>query len=135
MTATPRSARSHELDHCIESCQNCHRSCTETVQHCLAQGGEHGSAEHIRLLLDCAQICQVSADFMIRGSDLHGETCGICADICERCAEQCEAMGDDDVMRQCAAVCRECADACRRSAETGHSRSRHPAGSRAPAGH
>ena len=30
---------------------------------------------------------------MIRGSDLHGDTCGACAAVCERCADECDQHG------------------------------------------
>jgi hypothetical protein len=32
---------------------------------------------------------------MIRGSDLHGETCGACAAVCDRCADECDRHGED----------------------------------------
>lgn len=105
-----------EMKRCIENCDECHRVCVETVQHCLQKGGHHAEASHIRLLLDCAQICQTSEDFMLRGSDLHPLTCGACAEVCARCAEDCERMADDEMMRRCAEVCRRCAESCRQMA-------------------
>jgi hypothetical protein len=65
-------------------------------------------------MADCAQICRTSADFMIRGSDLHPLTCGVCAEVCQRCADDCEQMpGADATMKRCAQVCRDCAESCR----------------------
>ena len=71
-----------QMRECIDNCQECHSVCTETAQHCLEQGGKHAEAAHIRLLLDCAEICHTSADFMLRDSTKHALTCGACADIC-----------------------------------------------------
>ncbi len=89
----------------------------ETVTHCLQMGGKHAEAAHIRLLLDCAEICATSANFMLRGSELHARTCAVCAEICERCAEDCERIGpDDEMMQRCAEMCHRCADSCRRMA-------------------
>ena len=102
-----------EMQQCIENCTECHRVCLEAVAYCLQQGGKHAEAAHVRLLLDCAEICRTSADFMIRGSELHAVTCGACAEVCRRCAEECERMGDDEVMRRCAEVCRRCEESCR----------------------
>lgn len=108
---------SAEMRECIENCTNCHAICLETVTHCLQMGGKHAEAGHIRLLLDCAQICATSADFMLRSSDLHQFTCGVCAEACERCAAACEEIGgDDELMRRCAEMCRRCAESCRRMA-------------------
>lgn len=104
------------MQDCINNCLNCHNVCLETVSHCLQKGGRHAQAEHIRLLIDCAEICQTSANFMIRGSDLHTRTCAVCAEVCERCAESCEQFGDDEQMRTCAEACRRCAESCRRMA-------------------
>ena len=99
---------------CITNCSECHDTCLATVQHCLTKGGEHAAPDHIRTLLDCAQACDASRDFMLRGSDLHHTYCGACAKACERCAESCEEMADgDEVMRECAEVCRRCAESCR----------------------
>ncbi len=107
---------SAEMERCIEECQRCHHICLETITHCLQMGGKHAEAVHIATLLDCAQICQTSADFMLRGSHLHTRTCGVCAEICERCAQDCERVGDDETMRRCVEACRRCAEACRRMA-------------------
>lgn len=99
---------------CITNCSECHDICMATVQHCLSLGGEHASAEHIRTLLDCAQACDTSRDFMLRGSELHTMYCRGCAHACDACAESCERIGgDDEVMRQCAEMCRRCAESCR----------------------
>lgn len=109
--------RNQEMETCIDNCQNCHSVCLETIGHCLEMGGEHASSVHIKMLQDCVQICQTSADFMIRGSEHHAMTCGVCAAICEACAEECEKMatGDGaDVMQRCADACRKCAESCRR---------------------
>lgn len=97
---------------CIESCNACHRVCLETIAWCLEQGGEHAGAAHITLLQDCAEICVVSADFMIRGSDLHGRVCAVCAEVCERCAQACEGLRGEQ-MERCAEMCRRCAQMCR----------------------
>lgn len=106
-----------EMQHCIDNCTTCHNICVETISHCLLLGGEHASADHIRLLMDCAEICDVSADFMLRGSHRHDKVCGVCAEVCRDCASECERLAHGDVtMMRCAETCRQCADSCRRMA-------------------
>ena len=107
---------SEDMQGCIQECLNCHSICTTTVAYCLQKGGVHAEAAHIGLLLDCAEICQTSANFMLRGSSQHMRICAACAAICEMCAEDCARMGDDPPMRNCADACRRCADSCRRMA-------------------
>ena len=102
---------SQDIERCISECLDCHRICLQTVQHCLEKGGKHASPEHIRLLLDCAEICQTSANFMLRGSPLHRRTCAVCAEVCTRCAESCEAI-DGEQLDDCAEACRSCAESC-----------------------
>lgn len=101
-----------EMKDCIDNCDDCHSICLETVTWCLEQGGEHASPDHVKLLQDCAEICQTSANFMLRQSTHHSLTCRACAEVCERCAEECERM-DGDQMQACAEACRRCAQTCR----------------------
>lgn len=100
----------------IQAALDCHTICLETINHCLTKGGEHADPDHIKLLQDCAEICQTAANFMTRESALHTETCRVCAEVCERCAQSCEQMGDDEMMRRCAEACRRCAESCRQMA-------------------
>ncbi len=105
---------SQDMRTCIQNCTDCHRICTETAAHCLQMGGKHAEANHVRLLLDCAQVCATSADFMSRGSQFHHDVCRVCADVCAKCAEDCARMGQDDrAMQECADACRRCAESCR----------------------
>jgi hypothetical protein len=102
---------------CIEQCWSCRDTCQSILfNYCLEQGGHHVAPPHVRLMMDCVQICQASADFMTRNSQMHAATCRACAEICEACAKSCEAM-DDAEMRKCAEICRKCADSCRKMAQ------------------
>ena len=101
-----------EKNLCIQNCIDCSRTCLETIAYCLQQGGAHSNESHIRLLHDCVEICQTSADFMIRSSNYYPQTCGICAAICNATADACEQVVHGDKMMQ------ECADMCRRTAES-----------------
>jgi len=112
VTTALRLQRDQAMLDCIDNCTNCASICAETAQYCLEQGGRHAAPDHIRLLLDCQQICRTSADFMVRASDLHGEICRACAVVCARCAEDCSGFGDDAQTNACADMCRRCAESC-----------------------
>ena len=91
----------------------CRTMCTETLyDHCLPMGGAHVAPEHVKLMTDCIQACQVCADFMTRASALHSVQCAACAEICEACAQSCASL-DSPQMQRCAEVCRRCAKSCR----------------------
>lgn len=107
-----RKVNTTEMERCADLCTDCYKSCLKTITHCLEKGGEHAAPSHINLLTDCARICITSADFMIRGSENHADTCKACAEICRLCAEECKSMGGHKEMERCAEVCEKCANSC-----------------------
>jgi hypothetical protein len=116
MTRTQRAGPddySEEMLVCIQNYQDCHRACLQTLAYCMKQGGRHAAPQHLRLLMDCADICLTSAAFMSRASDLHAYTCAACAAVCQACAEDCDQMSDDLRMKALADTCRHCAESCR----------------------
>jgi hypothetical protein len=101
-SATPDAAICPRQRQCIQNCTECHSVCLETDTHYLALGGKQAAPGHIGLLLDCAEICLTSADFMLRASESHPETCRVCADVCERCADGCERLAEGNAMMSAA---------------------------------
>jgi hypothetical protein len=104
-----------EVRECLRDSLDCYQTCTETTAKCLRMGGKHAEHKHLNLLMDCARICNINADFMLRNSTYYPQTCGITADICDECADACDRF-DDDFMKECASVCRRCAESCREMA-------------------
>lgn len=102
---------------CIQACLDCYHECMHTVMHCLREGGDHANVEHIGRLLDCAALCQLAAEFMIRNSQWSEQLSNLCAVICEHCAIECSegpAFSDDECMKECADACRRCAAECQK---------------------
>ncbi len=98
------------MTQCIQMCLDCHRICyKDAMKTCLEMGGQHVAPPHFRLMMNCAEICQTSANFMLTGSELHKLTCGVCAQVCTACALSCEGL---DGMEQCAQTCKRCAQMC-----------------------
>jgi hypothetical protein len=108
-----------DMQECIEECLNCHAVATMTLQHCIASGGAHTEVNLVGILLDCAEICQTSANFMLRGSPYHVITCAACAELCRACEEACRAVSGDEQLAHCADVCAGCADVCDRMTQMG----------------
>ena len=109
----PRAAH-QAMQPCIEACSDCHKTCLHTaLAHCLVTGGSNVEASHFRLMINCAEICQTSANFLLSGSDFHHNVCAVCADICDACAASCEQVGGMD---DCVQACRACAQSCRQMA-------------------
>jgi hypothetical protein len=106
---------SPEMQRCIEACRACHKTCLQlAMNQCLELEGKYLEPEHFRLLLNCAEICHTTANFMISRSHLHPLLCGVCAEVCAKCASSCEAVGD---MASCVQQCRDCSGHCRQIAE------------------
>ena len=101
------------LEDCIKDCLDSHGMCLATARYCMEKGGNHVSAAHLALLLDCAEMCQTTANSLLRRSPQHTVVCDACARLCDACARECEAMPADKRMQQCAATCRTCAQSCR----------------------
>ena len=105
---------SAEMQECMDACHQCHVTCLSmAVNHCLEAGGRHAEPQHIKIMLDCAQICSVAVNFMARGSEHHRHICRECAEICRACAQSCQGL---DGMEDCVRACLRCAEACEKMA-------------------
>ena len=101
------------LRDCVLVCVRTHAMCLETARYCTEQTTMHVAPGHIALLQDCAEMCQITANSLLRRSSRHGVVCNACAELCETCARDCDAIAGDEQMRRCAELCRDCAGNCR----------------------
>jgi len=102
-----------DMESCIKLCHECHAMCNQTIAQCLKLGGSHAAPDHIKLFIDCAQMCMITADYLTRESVIHDRVCKVCADVCRLCAESCDKVaGDNQLLKQCADMCRHCSESC-----------------------
>jgi hypothetical protein len=94
---------------CVEACDDCQRTLRDAVR-----GGADGASTRAvrRLLLDCAEICEATANYACAGSVFLPEMVAACVRLCDECGAACEAVPDDAAMDACAEACRRCARAC-----------------------
>lgn len=110
-TTSRRARNASPMQENIDACVACHGMCYRmAMTFCLEKGGRHAAPKHLGLMLNCADLCQTSANFMLSDSPMHGRVCLICAEACEACAKSCEEVGD---MRDCVEECLNCAKSCR----------------------
>src|SRR5436305_6365815 len=64
-----------EIQQCIQDCLECHAVCKRTADACRKAGGEHGTDEHVYMMLDCAELCLTAVHFMQHNSPLYGYVC------------------------------------------------------------
>jgi len=102
------------LEEAIRNSFECLKATTLCLQHCLSIGGKHGHIKHITLLKECAEICEITASFMMESSSFSDEVGGICARVCDFCSDSCyELDPHDQIILACMTACKNCADSCR----------------------
>jgi hypothetical protein len=117
MARTTMVKRAKEMEQCITDCMDCHSICMETTMYCLMKGGKYADPKLMRMLRDCSEMCQTTANFMLRESPMSPRMCSMCAEMCMECADMCEQFKGDKMMTSCAEVCRRCAKSCEQMAK------------------
>jgi hypothetical protein len=103
------------LAECIALCLKCDAMCQETLARAVSTEAR-AEPSLILTLLDCAAICQATANSMSRGSPVHVAFCAACAQVCDACAEACGKSRSTAALKTCADICRDCALSCRHMA-------------------
>lgn len=96
----------------IDALNNCAAECNHCATACLDEQDVKMLSNCIKLDLDCAEICRMTAGFVARGSAHARHILTECAEICNACAEECEKHSHMQHCKDCAEACRKCAEAC-----------------------
>ncbi|HUF17702.1 MAG TPA: four-helix bundle copper-binding protein [Thermoanaerobaculia bacterium] len=101
----------------VTAAAECSVVCTTCADACLEEASASELRTCIRLNLDCAEICAVTARMISRPGEQDRKVLRAqleaCATACRACAEECSRHGDMmEHCRICAESCRKCADAC-----------------------
>lgn len=99
-----------EAERCIDALQACYAACMRNVSYGNVKKSGPIQEEHVRLMLDCAEMCQTAANFLIRESDHYLRICREAAEICKDLASSCEGVDGMDGIRS---TCDECVSVCR----------------------
>ncbi|HUS02129.1 MAG TPA: four-helix bundle copper-binding protein [Chitinophagaceae bacterium] len=100
----------------LDALNDCSAECNHCATACLDEQDVKMLTRCIKLDIDCAQICSLTASLIARSSEHGKHLLKECAEVCTACAEECEKhakMGMEHC-RACAKACRVCADACNR---------------------
>jgi hypothetical protein len=114
----PAGPNGAEALRCIEAAAACAQACTVCADACLGEEDVKAMVTCIRLDLDCAEVCRVTATLLARPS--HRDAPALraqlqaCAEMCRACGEECARHGEHGMehCRICAEACHECAEAC-----------------------
>ena len=105
---------SHEKNQTvIDALNKCIAACNHCTTACLEEENVQMLTSCIKLDIDCAAICTLTASFLGRGSEHGKHLMKECIEVCNACADECEKHAHHhDHCKQCAAACRACVAAC-----------------------
>ena len=97
---------------CIDACHACAVACNACMVACLKEDDVQMMRRCIALDVDCAAMCNLTADAMARDSEMSRHLCRICSEICLACANECGQHQHHEHCKRCAEECKKCAKAC-----------------------
>lgn len=98
---------------CIQACVACWLACEMCSDACLDEKDVKMMVPCIRLDHDCAALCKLAAESMVRGGPGVKEICRSCAELCEACGREC-GKHEAEHCQLCAEACQWCAVECRK---------------------
>jgi hypothetical protein len=115
----PASDAGDEAFALVQAAAECTFTCTTCADACLEEDDPAAMRSCIRMNLDCAEICSVTARLIARpgpqDQNVLRTQLEACAAACRACAQECEEHADHmEHCRICAEACRACAEACDR---------------------
>jgi hypothetical protein len=107
----PKEDEMNSHKEAIAACMECHITCQAALAfHGDEEGGKQLSSQHIKRMMACIELCQVTANMLAIRAPMLDQLCELCARMCEQCATSCEAK-EHDAMKACASACQRCAKA------------------------
>lgn len=100
----------------INEFNKCAEACYECVNACLAAQDISSRKNCIKLLLECAKMCETTAFIMSMDGKFVKRQSALCAEVCDVCSQEC-ALLKEEHCQKCAQECRHCADACKEMLE------------------
>ncbi|ERJ11258.1 four-helix bundle copper-binding protein [Haloplasma contractile] len=99
----------------VNKVENCAATCFNMMSKMVDKQDVRQREQQIKLLHDCARICQSQVVYTVVSSDFDRAHANFCASVCERCGNECLRFQDAE-SQNCARICLDCAEACRRHA-------------------
>jgi hypothetical protein len=96
----------------ITTCLSCVSTCNHCAISCLEEKEVQSLTKCIRLNLECAVICQVTAELVSLDSQYIQEIAALCSTVCNACAEECDKHAGREMQ-----YCKECVERCRMCAK------------------
>jgi hypothetical protein len=117
MTPMKTKPMTPEMRQGTKDCMDAAMICVEMEAVCLETAGVRIDAPLLMMIKDCAEMCRLSAESALRGSECRTIIANAAAEICARCAEDCARFVGDKEMHRCADACAKAVVACRKMAK------------------
>ena len=91
----------------------CQTKCKECFNACLEEKCLDAMRKCLKLTVECANICEITASSIVYEGDFRPEVLGLCIRACEECRIECSSH-NCLYCAECAALCTECIEACRK---------------------
>ena len=101
-----------EHNECILACNACLIACLQCASACLADSDPKAMARCIRLAVECADVCRLTAASIAWGGEHMNAVSSLCAAVCQTCGSEC-ASHPMERCQKCAEACKHCAAVCR----------------------
>jgi hypothetical protein len=95
----------------VKIINDCEATCEHMIHHLLMGRDLSLREDQISLLYDCANICNLTARYIARGSFFAKSSAALCEEVCAACGNECERFSDQ-MSQHCAIVCFNCAKHC-----------------------
>lgn len=95
----------------VKTINHCKVTCDKMIPYLLQLRDVHTRTTQIRLLMDCADICDLASRMLSQNSYVSKEVISLCAYICELCGREC-AKFQDTMSQHCSQTCLNCARDC-----------------------
>jgi hypothetical protein len=104
-------AQNADIAKTSNECKRCITACESAIKYGDDKGTKFKETNHMRALRDCVKACQLSEDYLNRGSELNKDAAKLSIQACNKAAISCESLGNDLQMKATADDCRRCAEA------------------------
>lgn len=89
----------------------CSAFCKFCANQCLNEHNIEMLKDCIRLDNDCSDVCETTANYLIRESGFCNDLVKICEQICRQCSDEC-LKHEHEHCKECAKICKECEEMC-----------------------
>jgi hypothetical protein len=103
----PQQTSDERFSSCIDACNAAANVCEWTASLCLQEISTRPSGRCVSFTLDCAEVCRLTANLLLRYSHLTTAMCFACIEACEACVDECGRFEGVHYER-CVARCKGC---------------------------